>query len=207
MNAISIVRLSILVRYGYGRFLTITWFLIGIATAQNNELTEVYVALDDSFQFQYPIDWEIDDSQEFVQLNNITEDPQQRISFNFFSPNVVNTLLADTAEPLTTAAEVLSAIRSLDTYTDILVGEVASQIDNGREVAFISAAVGAESGFATVADFGDGQYAFVISLTDLVNLTQETAMVHDPGYPHLCTSRKHGTGQRWRWKWGGRNHR
>src|SRR5687768_12141614 len=125
---------------------------VGAAPAFSQEdLDETYIAPDDSFQFSYPGDWEVDDESfediGFVSLSG--EVGRDTVFITFMGPEFVDVLAPDAGD-VEEAAEDLGLIFGFD---DIEIFEIEE-----REVAISSFALEEVSGIAFVIDFTDGGF-------------------------------------------------
>lgn len=141
-----------------GRFLLllILGCFIGAAPAfAQEELDEIYVAEDDSFEFLYPSDWEVDDSLfEDVGFVNLTgEIGRDTATFTFMSPSFID-LLDPRASDVEEAAEALSEVFEMG---DIEVFEVGE-----REVVITGFELESVAGVMFVIDFSDGGFGGVL---------------------------------------------
>lgn len=137
--------------------------------AQETTLEEFYLAFDESFQFYYPTDWEVNDEDPaFVVLSGQIDNSP--IAMTLFAPSTIEVfgLVADSA--LEFAQEIAySREFIIDDAEAIIIGE--------REAAIASVDLNKQPGVAFIIRMSDGGFGLVIVLADEVVLAQKTRLI------------------------------
>jgi hypothetical protein len=127
--------------------------VIGLPVLAQDDLTETYLAPDESFTFRYPQGWEVSQSEGFVTLTSPVEDGQYVVVL-VYSPEWVTQSAGEAATPLET-------IEALDYFFDEIRGEPEVAQVGERDVAVAQVENENQEGAAWVVPLTGGGYGMI----------------------------------------------
>ena len=137
--------------------LLIAFASLAIPTLAQDELTETYLAPDESFTFRYPVGWEISESEGIVTLTSPTVGDAYAVVL-VYSPAWV----AQSAGEVDTT---LATVEALDYVFDKARGEPEVTALGGRDVAVVQIENETQKGAAWVVPLSEGRFGMIQALS------------------------------------------
>lgn len=128
---------------------------VGAAPLLAQDIDEIYVAEDESFEFFYPSDWEVDDSlfEDVGFVSLVGEVGRDEVYFTFISPTFVDVMDPD-------ARDVEDAFDALVDIFDLDNDELYDV--EGREIILANYSLETSEGLIFILDFDDGGFGAVL---------------------------------------------